>query len=502
MTMKAESIDDGHATIPPAFWNARDPHTVGAQGDAIPFFHAGRYHLFYLSSPVGETELPARARTCWRHLVSDDLVRWEEEMVALPLGKEGDPDTEGIWTGSVIHANERFHVFYTAAARGSSFPQTICHAVSDDLVHFVKDINNPILTPRLDMYEPQDWRDPFVFWNDEEGCFWMLIAARIRSGPPGRRGAVALATSPDLVQWHVEAPLYAPGSTYCPECPEIFRLGDRWRLVYSRFSESPGTIYRDADYLRGPWRTPVVDRWDGGRWYAAKSLTDDRGRRIAFGWTHDRRGLTDTGEWLWAGDMDMPREIYPRSDGTLGIRLPAEILNSFSEPLPVALRAVAGDWQSEEGAVVGRGVAGLALAALELPTAADSSRPQMIECTITPRDIAGSVGMVLQTSEALDRGLGVIVQPARDQIALVEWPTGQESDRQKPPLVEHWLPLSATQSFTLQCLLRGSVLEVFFDGRVALTHRIYAPGSTVAGLFVQDDDARFVVAHRSWDATG
>lgn len=46
-------------------------------GDAIPFYHEGKYHIFSLTSPPGTTVYPARLRTTWSHSVSDDLVHWE-----------------------------------------------------------------------------------------------------------------------------------------------------------------------------------------------------------------------------------------------------------------------------------------------------------------------------------------------------------------------------------------------------------------------------------------
>ncbi|MFQ8840384.1 MAG: hypothetical protein ACLR8P_05015 [Clostridium fessum] len=32
-------------------------------GDAIPFYHEGKYHIFSLTSPTGTTVYPARLRT-------------------------------------------------------------------------------------------------------------------------------------------------------------------------------------------------------------------------------------------------------------------------------------------------------------------------------------------------------------------------------------------------------------------------------------------------------
>ena len=58
-------------------------------GDAIPFYHEGKYHIFSLTSPPGTTVYPARLRTTWSHSVSEDLVTGRELPTALYPG-EGD----------------------------------------------------------------------------------------------------------------------------------------------------------------------------------------------------------------------------------------------------------------------------------------------------------------------------------------------------------------------------------------------------------------------------
>lgn len=141
-------------------------------------------------------------------------------------------------------------------------------------MHFERCRQNPLLTP-TGGYEPTDRRDPYVFYNEAEQRWWMLIAARLDKGPRWRRGCIVLATSEDLLDWSLEArPLYVPGTTYCPECPEMWTAGGRWYLVFSRFSEDVGTIYRLADSPRGPFRAPAHDGLGGRRWYAARSTFD------------------------------------------------------------------------------------------------------------------------------------------------------------------------------------------------------------------------------------
>ena len=58
----------------------------------------------------------------------------------------------------------------------------------------------------------QAWRDPWVF-RDQDG-WHMLTTARANRGAPDDRGVIGHATSPDLVQWTVQAPLSEPGAGF------------------------------------------------------------------------------------------------------------------------------------------------------------------------------------------------------------------------------------------------------------------------------------------------
>lgn len=60
-----------------------------------PIYFDGKYHYFYLYN----RDYPKGNGTEWRHAVSDDLVHWTDEGVAIP--KYTNPDGD-IWTGSVV----------------------------------------------------------------------------------------------------------------------------------------------------------------------------------------------------------------------------------------------------------------------------------------------------------------------------------------------------------------------------------------------------------------
>jgi sucrose-6-phosphate hydrolase SacC (GH32 family) len=47
------------------------------------------------------------------------------------------------------------------------------HAVSDNLINWKKVPEDTFFAPES-QYEMNDWRDPFVFFNDEKREYWML----------------------------------------------------------------------------------------------------------------------------------------------------------------------------------------------------------------------------------------------------------------------------------------------------------------------------------------
>ncbi|MFC6357186.1 family 43 glycosylhydrolase [Luethyella okanaganae] len=454
-----------------------------AAGDAIPFEHDGEVHLFYLSSPAGTLDYPERVRTTWQHARSRDLLRWEELPPAVEPGEVDAYDGGGIWTGSVVEHDGTFYLFYTGHHVAAANPQTICLATSTDLVTFQKHPANPLVLP-VEGCEPVDWRDPYVFFNEDERVWWMLIAARRSDGPHWSRGCIMLATSPDLLAWTVEPePLYAPGTTYCPECPELWRDdADRWHLVYSRFSEEAGTVSRVAESPRGPFREPSRPELGGRRWYASKSARNPTGDgRVFFGWIHDRVTDSRGPRWLWGGDFATPRIVTASREGSLDVR-------------PVTVEV--GPALFATGRLEGIGGSAAAVVASLLPA---RSR---LRLRFGASAGTSAVGVSLLTD---GRGAGwrVDIMLATGEVRLRREPT---------PLDDFWADLTGraaeyrevdgefvargrlrapTSGSHLELLLDGDLFEAYLGGEVALTHRLDAGASYAATVFVVDGVADY-----------
>lgn len=465
----------------------RRPAAATAAGDAIPFEHDGELHLFYLSSPNGTLDYPERVRTTWQHALSRDLVSWEELPPAVEPGEVGAYDGGGIWTGSVVEHDGTFYLFYTGHHVGAENPQTICLATSTDLVTFAKHEANPLVPPTPNC-EPVDWRDPYVFWNADEGKWWMLIAARLNAGPYWRRGCIMLATSKDLVSWDVEPePFYAPGTTYCPECPELWQAEDgRWHLVFSRFSEEVGTVSRVADSARGPYREPPRPDFGGRRWYAAKSAKNPTGQgRVFFGWVHDR--VTDGGgtRWLWGGDFTVPRVVVPMADGSMSVT-----------PVPIDVDVLATTTNS--GLLEGIGRSAHAEVSSALPSRC------RIRASFSSLQTPSAVGISLVT-DAQGAGWRLDVLAATGEVRLRREPTplddfwadltGRAAENREVDgefvARAHVTPLEA--SLEIELVLDGPLLEAYIGGESALTHRLDADNHYALDVFVVDGTASYTV---------
>jgi len=316
---------------------------IGALGDVIPFYSDGKFHLFHLA--VGN--IPGRKGMDWNQIITPDFVSYERAGVGILRGESEDSVDLDMWTGSVFYKDGMFYAFYTGHntdlfLKQGKADQVILRAVSRDGILWTKEPGF-LFSPEGHAsyhYQPNKWRnysgacrDPFIFWNPEAKEYGMLFT----SSPDGY-GGVGYAGSADLEQWRIDEPFAASKHFRNYECPDIFQMGERWYLVFSTGDENPGwgTRYMSAPSLQGPWTSPADDFFDGGSLYAAKTVSDGK-RRFLCGTLTARKGKRDDGENSWGGRL-LIYEIQETAEGKLRARIPAEVEDSFGNPLPIAFK--------------------------------------------------------------------------------------------------------------------------------------------------------------------
>ena len=451
------------------------PHWVG---DVIPYADDERIRLYSLY----ERRLSPRPGTPWHLAVTEDLVHYEDRGEALPSGGV-DAEDFNAYTGSVVRDREGgYHLFYTAnnpgalASDGRSL-QLVAHATSTDLSTWVKHPEDTFGAP--DGYDPADWRDPFVYRTPGSSTWSLILAARWARGADRRRGVVARLESRDLRTWTPVEPLWDPHRFITQECPEIFRMGRWWYLVYSEFTDRFVTRYRMSRSPEGPWLAPERDTIDGRGFYAAKSAEWD-GRRLFFGWIASRQDERDDGRWLWAGTLAC-LEAVQEADGTLDFRIPHEALEAYARPghhLRAPLRL--GDPERYQSMVVTD----------VLPH--DARIDVDLEWEPGTREIS----LLIRTDAEGENGYVLRLEPARHRLVLDRWPRRVHGGEQWhvsgdiPHIVELERPVDLTGCRAhIDLLLKDELLQCCVDRSVCLSTSVYDHPAGRVGLAVLDGTA-------------
>lgn len=454
----------------------------GWTADVIPFYEEGVFHLFYLKD-YRDWENHGEG-TPWHHLTTSDFVDFTDHGEALARGGKEEQDLY-VFTGCVFKGEGQYHIFYTGhnphLRRAGKPEQAVMHAVSDDLFTWTKVPKDTFFAPAG--YEPHDWRDPFVFWNEEAGEYWMLLAARTQEGPSRRRGCTAVVASSDLKQWDLRQPLYAPALHFTHECPDLFRIGDWWYLVYSEFSETVRTRYCMSRSLAGPWMSPSNDTFDGRAWYAAKSTANDDGRRYIFGWNPTRKEQTDSSHWQWGGNL-VTHELVQQVDGTLTVRLPESVSEHYAQTGDLVPDSSVGIWETAGESLCCDAPAGYAAQAL-------GDTPDDGKITVRIKWSAGTrgCGIFLRGSDDFEESYYIRVEPHLQRLVFDTWPRPGD----QPHFVELERPLltSEREWHDLTVLISGSLCVAYLDDTIAMNARMYNRSSGTWGVFVQQGCAEF-----------
>lgn len=296
-------------------------------GDCMPYAEKGTFWLFHQRDtrkpgPFGEPFGWALARTT-------DFVTYDDLGEAVERGGD-DAQDQFIFAGSVFKAGDTYYALYTGYNRDypaqNKASQVLMVATSDDLVQWTK-TERKLVVPQPG-YDPNDWRDPFVLWDDEVGAWRMILGARTVEGDRVLTGRTVSFTSTDLDEWSFDGDFYAPGLYSMHEMPDVFKMGDWWYLLTTEYSDKSKTVYAMSRDLQGPWIVPDDDAFDGRAYYAARSAADGD-RRFLFGWVPTKELDDEKLAWEWGGTL-VVHELVQRVDGTLGVKPPQAVLDAFA----------------------------------------------------------------------------------------------------------------------------------------------------------------------------
>ena len=146
-------------------------------------YFKGRYHLFYQHFPYA----PMWGTMYWGHAVSDDLVHWSHEKIALFPTK--DYDRNGVFSGSAVEKDGKMYLYYTANrylkeqdenihVADGEYEESQAMITSEDGFHFDNWNGKKQIIPVIrddETADSMDTRDPKVW--EENGVYYMILGS-------------------------------------------------------------------------------------------------------------------------------------------------------------------------------------------------------------------------------------------------------------------------------------------------------------------------------------
>jgi len=256
-------------------------------GDVTVCTWKGRLHLFYLFDRRHHHSGVTAGRHYFAHLSTDDLVRWYEHPLAVPIERGYEcigTGTPFAWKGELCLA---YGLHTDRITQDYTFPKGGTYARSSDGIHFVKSDEIFTSDQNPSVFNLSDGQLALATCNGK--CYRL-------EGDKLTRGA------------------WKPFGTPAPaggDCPAPFSWGDRDYLLqgfYWMASRVKGGEWEDwtatGEDVYGGVSVPMVTEWKDGR-------------RILAGWLQHTQGW---GGWL------VLRELVRFPDGRLGDKWPAETL--------------------------------------------------------------------------------------------------------------------------------------------------------------------------------
>ena len=292
---------------------------VGYVGDPMPFFDpvAKNFKVLYLQDY--RPNLESTYHPIWG-VETSDAASYTSLGELIPYGAADELDA-AIGTGSTIYHNGTYYTFYTGHSNnGGANNEVVLLATSTDFRNWTK--NRAVQISAGPDYSSGDFRDPFVFKGDDNR-FHMLVSTRRVSD---NKGVLAEYTSDDLLNWTSAGVFMTMMWDRFYECPDLFKMGDWWYLVYSEQHDAIRRVQyfkgRTIDELKactandaGLWPDSKQGYLDGRGFFAGKTASNGTDRFI-WGWCPTKAGSTTNGSFDWAGSL-VAHKLCQNADGTL-----------------------------------------------------------------------------------------------------------------------------------------------------------------------------------------
>lgn len=437
-------------------------------------FHNNEYHLFYQYYPEGMKWGPMH----WGHAVSKDLYRWENLPIALY------PDSLGlIFSGSAVVDKDNtsgfgaeqkpplvaiftYHSMEKEKAGDTDYQNQGIAFSTDDGRTWTKYEKNPVLRNQ----GIKDFRDPKVFWYEEDKKWIMTLAVLDH---------IEFWSSPDLKQWTKLSDfgknLGAHGGVW--ECPDLFELKiegeqeSKWVLLVSINPGGPNggsatqfftgdfdgkSFSPDKESSEIKWIDHGPDNYAGVTYFGAP---DDR--KIFLGWMSNWAYGQEVPTHPWRSAMTAPRDLtLKRINGKLFVK--SEVTKTYAQ------------FGSEIQKIQGITVDGTT----QITEAGDVSK-SIVTAVVDAKDFQFNIENDL--GESVSVGLDT-----KNNRYYIDRSKSGKIDFSKNYVLKVYAPrITNASTINVTMIVDVASIEVFFDDGVTVMTSVFFPNSPLTKLSVE-----------------
>jgi beta-fructofuranosidase len=470
------------------------PDDDGRPGDPNGCFYAdGIHHLMYLYRKDG-------GPFHWGHVTSKDLLHWRHHEDSLVKG----PQDEGCFSGGAFVDDDgaawlSYWIFNDGAKTdgrnagiGLAYArppyehwERLPDAVIPSTEWGIRDVPGADgETLRIGCADPSSiWKSNGVYYMQLGNLCALNRYGRRPESPPGMRGDwTELFTSKNLRDWEYEGRFYQrrvdngwTDETEDCMCPSYLPLPSSpmggepsGRMLQLFIAHNKGAQYYIGrqEGMRFLPESHGRMSWQDNAFFAPEAYIDGQGRQIMFAWLLDNLE-DDFHTYGWSGVFSIPRALWMREDGGLGIAPVPELR---------ALRYCERETLSrEDGAAI------------------DCASPDCCEIQLTMDVPAnGCGGITIRAGE----GEALLYYDANARELVCDL-TGSGSPvraiREAAPFA-----LESGETLSLNVFIDKSVLEVFANGRQAICRRVYFEQYNRLSIALLAERGARVLDARSW----
>ncbi|WP_432419172.1 sucrose-6-phosphate hydrolase [Ligilactobacillus acidipiscis] len=274
-------------------------------------FFNNQWHVFHQFYPFG----PVHGLKSWNHLISNDLVHWENKGVA--LYPDNKYDNYGVYSGSAIPFKDYLFLMYTGNSRDKRWNRTPYQlGCILDRNGAVQKLSKPLIEKPTIFTE--HFRDPQIIKHNNE--YFALIGAQKKAN---KQGEISFFKSQDLINWSYIGVINFKNklSNYMIECPNLIFINNQPLLIYcpqgakvalnSNIYPNVFVIGKSFNFSSGYFDSenkpqPIDMGFDN---YATQAFTAPNGKSYSISWAGLPEIEYPTDKENWAHCLSVVKEL-------------------------------------------------------------------------------------------------------------------------------------------------------------------------------------------------